>query len=123
MAVRLQYVSGPVDAPFDVHHRRLVDCLQSIDFNPKPVARHDAGTVQADGVRPIGRPGPNTPVSGWLMSPLHTGKTAKITIEADAYQITAEDGIAITAARTTSRDIKRHKASRYPDRDRNDSPR
>jgi hypothetical protein len=43
----------------------------------------------------------------------HAGKTAEITIEADTYQITVEDGIALTAPRTTSRDIKRHKASNY----------
>jgi hypothetical protein len=41
----------------DVQHRRPVDCLQSVVFNPKPVARRDAGTMQADGVRPIGRAG------------------------------------------------------------------
>ena len=29
------------------------------------------------------------------------------------YQIAVEDGITITAARTTSRDIRRHKASSY----------
>jgi transposase len=43
----------------------------------------------------------------------HAGKTAEITIESDTYQITMEDGVAITAPRTTSRDIKRHKASNY----------
>ena len=48
---------GRVDSRLDVHHRRPVDCLQSVDFNPKPLARHDAGTVQANGVRPIGRTG------------------------------------------------------------------
>src|SRR6266496_2514446 len=48
---------GRVDGRLDVHHRRPVDCLQGVDFNPKPVARHDASTVQADGVRPIGRTG------------------------------------------------------------------
>src|SRR5579859_1529659 len=48
---------GRVDGRLDVHHRRPVDCLQRVDFNPEPVARHDAGTVQADGVRPIGRTG------------------------------------------------------------------
>jgi hypothetical protein len=36
---------GRADGRLDVHHRRPVDCLQSVDFNPKPVARHDAGTV------------------------------------------------------------------------------
>jgi hypothetical protein len=46
----------------------------------------------------------------------HARKTAEITVESDTYQITGEDGIALTAPRTTSRDIKWHKASRYPDR-------
>jgi transposase InsO family protein len=46
----------------------------------------------------------------------HAGKTAEITVEADTYQISAGDGIAITAPRTTSRDIRRHKASNYPAR-------
>ncbi len=39
-----------------------------------------------------------------------------ITVGSGTYQITVEDGIILTAPRTTSRDIKRHKASRYPDR-------
>jgi hypothetical protein len=43
----------------------------------------------------------------------HAGKTAEITVGSDTYQITVEDGITLTAARTTSRDIKRHKASDY----------
>lgn len=43
----------------------------------------------------------------------HAGKTAEITIDTDTYQITVEDGITITAARKTSHDIKRHKASDY----------
>lgn len=43
----------------------------------------------------------------------HAGKTAEVTVEADTYQITVADGIAITAPRTTSGDIKRHKASNY----------
>jgi len=43
----------------------------------------------------------------------HAGKTAEITIEADTSQISVEDGAAITAARTTSPGIKRHKASNY----------
>ena len=46
---------GRVDVRLDVHHRRPVDCLQRVDFHPKPLARHDAGLVQADGVRPVGR--------------------------------------------------------------------
>jgi hypothetical protein len=44
----------------------------------------------------------------------HARQTAHVTVEADTYQITVEPGITITAARTTSRDIKRHKASVYP---------
>jgi hypothetical protein len=40
----------------------------------------------------------------------HAGKTAEITVGSDTYQITVEDGITIAAPRTTSRDIKRHKA-------------
>lgn len=32
----------------------------------------------------------------------HVGKTAEITIEADTYQITVEEGIALTTPRTTS---------------------
>lgn len=50
----------------------------------------------------------------------HAGKTAEITIEADTYQITVEDRVAIAAPRKTSRDIKRHKASNYgpPDQPR-----
>jgi hypothetical protein len=43
----------------------------------------------------------------------HAGKTAEITVGSDTYQITVEDGITIAAPRTTSRDIKRHKASNY----------
>ena len=40
-------------------------------------------------------------------------KTAEVTVGADTYQITVEDGIALTAPRRTSRDINRHKASNY----------
>ena len=43
----------------------------------------------------------------------HAGKTAEVTVESDTYQITVEPGITITAPRTTSRDIRRHKASNY----------
>jgi hypothetical protein len=43
----------------------------------------------------------------------HAGKTADVTIEADAYQVTVSDGIAITAPRRASREIRRHKASNY----------
>ena len=45
----------------------------------------------------------------------HARKTAEVTVEADTYQITVEPRITITitAPRTTSRDIRRHKASSY----------
>ena len=41
------------------------------------------------------------------------GKTAQVTVGADTYQITVEPGITVTAPRTSSRDIRRHKASNY----------
>lgn len=59
---------GPVDGRLDVHYRRAVDCLQRVDFDPKPVARRDAGTVQADGFGRLVEQVLNTPVSGRLMS-------------------------------------------------------
>jgi hypothetical protein len=40
-------------------------------------------------------------------------KTAQVTVGSDTYQIAVEAGIIITAPRTTSRDINRHKASNY----------
>jgi hypothetical protein len=43
----------------------------------------------------------------------HAGKTAQVTVEPDTYQITVGPGITVTAPRTTSRDIRRHKASNY----------
>jgi hypothetical protein len=43
----------------------------------------------------------------------HAGKTVTITVGSDTYEITVEDDITLTAPRTTSRDIKRHKASDY----------
>jgi Integrase core domain len=43
----------------------------------------------------------------------HARETAEITVEADTYRITVEPGGTITAPRTSSRDIKRHKASNY----------
>jgi hypothetical protein len=43
----------------------------------------------------------------------HAGKTAEVTVEPDIYRIHVEDGVAVTAPRKTSRDIKRHKASNY----------
>jgi len=39
----------------------------------------------------------------------------KTVVEADTYQITVDPGITISAPRTSSRDIKRHKASNYGD--------
>ena len=44
---------------------------------------------------------------------VHARKTAEITVEADTCQIIVEPGITIAAPRTTSRDIRRHKASNY----------
>jgi hypothetical protein len=43
----------------------------------------------------------------------HARKTAEVTVETDTYQGTVEPGIVITAPRSTSRDIRRHKASSY----------
>ena len=43
----------------------------------------------------------------------HARKTAEVSVEADTYQTTVEPGLTITAPRTTSRDIRRHKASSY----------
>jgi transposase InsO family protein len=43
----------------------------------------------------------------------HARKTAEVTVEADTYQVTVDSGITMTASRTTSRDIRRHKASNY----------
>jgi transposase InsO family protein len=43
----------------------------------------------------------------------HARKTAEVSVEADTYQVTVEPGITTTAPRTTSRDIRRHKASNY----------
>jgi hypothetical protein len=43
----------------------------------------------------------------------HARKAAEVTVESDTYQITVAPGITITAARTASRDIRRHKASNY----------
>ena len=44
----------------------------------------------------------------------HAGMTADVIIEADTYQIAISDSIIVTVARTSSRDIRRHKASHYP---------
>ena len=43
----------------------------------------------------------------------HARKTDQVAIGADTYEITAEPGTTVTAARTSSRDIRRHKASNY----------
>jgi hypothetical protein len=43
----------------------------------------------------------------------HAGKTAEVTVEAETYRITVEPGVTVTTPRTTSRDIKRHKATNY----------
>ena len=43
----------------------------------------------------------------------HARKSVDVAVEAGTYRITAEPGIIITAPRTTSRDIRRHKASNY----------
>jgi hypothetical protein len=43
----------------------------------------------------------------------HARKTAEVTVYADTCQITVEHAITITAPRTTSSDIRRHKASSY----------
>jgi hypothetical protein len=48
----------------------------------------------------------------------HARKTAEGTVEADTYQITVEQEITITAPRTTSREIRRYKASNYQDGER-----
>jgi hypothetical protein len=43
----------------------------------------------------------------------HARKTVEVTVGPDTYQVAVETGITVTAARTTSRDIRRHKASNY----------
>ena len=43
----------------------------------------------------------------------HARKTVQVTVEPDTYLIAVEPGTTLTAARTASRDIKRHKASNY----------
>ena len=43
----------------------------------------------------------------------HARKTVQVTVGPDTYQVTVEPGITVTAARTISRDIRRHKASNY----------
>ena len=41
------------------------------------------------------------------------GKTIQVSVEAGIYVITVEPGIIVTAPRTASRDIRRHRASSY----------
>ena len=43
----------------------------------------------------------------------HARKTVQVTVGPDTYQVAVETGITVTAARTASRDIERHKASNY----------
>jgi hypothetical protein len=43
----------------------------------------------------------------------HARKTVEVTVGTDTYEIAVETGVTVTAARTTSRDIRRHKASNY----------
>jgi hypothetical protein len=44
---------------------------------------------------------------------VHARKTVQVSVGPDTYQIAVEPGITITAPRTSSRDIRRHKASNY----------
>ena len=44
----------------------------------------------------------------------HARKTVQVTVGPDTYEIAVEPGITVAAARTASRDIRRHKASTYP---------
>ena len=43
----------------------------------------------------------------------HARKTVAVTIGPDTIQVAVDTGITVTASRTTSRDIRRHKASNY----------
>jgi hypothetical protein len=43
----------------------------------------------------------------------HARKTVQVSVGRDTYEITVETGTTVTAARTTGRDIRRHKASNY----------
>ena len=44
---------------------------------------------------------------------VHARKSVAVTVRPDTIQVAVETGITVTAARTTSRDIRRHKASNY----------
>ena len=43
----------------------------------------------------------------------HARKTVAVTVGPDTIQVAVETSITVTAASTTSRDIRRHKASNY----------
>ena len=43
----------------------------------------------------------------------HARKTVQVTVGSDTYVIAVEPGITVTAPRTSSRDIRRRKASNY----------
>jgi len=43
----------------------------------------------------------------------HARKTVQVTVGPGTYQVAVETGITVTVARTTSHDIRRHKASNY----------
>jgi hypothetical protein len=43
----------------------------------------------------------------------HARKTVAATVGPGTIQVAVETSITVTAARTTSRDIRRHKASKY----------
>jgi hypothetical protein len=43
----------------------------------------------------------------------HARKTVAVTVGPGTIQVAVETSITVTAARTTSRDIRRHKASNY----------
>jgi hypothetical protein len=43
----------------------------------------------------------------------HARKTVAVTGRPDTFEIAVETGITVTAARTTSHDIRRHKAPNY----------
>jgi hypothetical protein len=43
----------------------------------------------------------------------HARKAVQVSVGPDTYRIAVEPGITITAPRTSSRDIRRHKASNY----------
>jgi hypothetical protein len=71
-----------------------------------------AGT---SGVSPTCRWTPGTGTSCQTGSAwAHARKTVQVTVGPDTCQIAVEPGITVTAARTSSRDIRRHKASNYP---------